>query len=84
MNKQATVLENAAKRSEQTNFDSSTMRDSHRYSITWHYNPTQACSKNGTPVTTGKWGWKGEKEGATLARENFREEPSLGGYVCAK
>lgn len=45
--------------------------------------PHGGLLKNGKAVTTRKWGRRGE-EVATLARENLREKPSLGGYMCTR
>lgn len=49
MNKQATALENAARRTDQTNSDSGATVDSHWYSITRCCGPMEACSN------TEKW-----------------------------
>ena len=42
--------------------------------------PNGGLLKNRKAVTTRKWGQRG-KEVATLARENLREKPRLGGYM---
>lgn len=80
MNKQVTALENLAQRTAQTNSDTSTMTEPHWHSISWCGMITnRGLLENGREVARRKGGWRGQ-EVATLVRETFTEEPSVGGY----
>lgn len=81
MNKQATALENAAKRADQTNSDSSTMIDSHWYSIAGATAQRRVAQKRKSGDNK-EMGLEGRRSGYFSQREPQREAKSGRIHEC--